>query len=124
MTAAHRRRSTVARVRRSALVTVVAAFACLSLAGPSSAAVRFGSDLQGNVSFDRGCDDISCTRMLLSVNGTEIRSPIDGVVVRWRALGEGLAQLQVMRRDADGAWRAVAASAPEQFTPRVDLGEW
>ena len=95
------------------LLVPLAACAALAVAPAAGhAAVPVGSDLTNTVLIDEGCDDrsASCTRMLLSVGGVEASSPIDGVVVRWRLVGEGTVRLRVIHRDGD-TWSS-GASAP------------
>jgi hypothetical protein len=116
--------ATVAGVR--SLITLVCAVAAAVLfAGESQAApITVGSDLTGTVSADNGCEAVSCTRVLVSVNNVEIRSPIDGVVVRWRAIGQGTVRLRLARRDAVGGWSAGPSSDFVAFPVGSERGEW
>src|SRR5690349_1833884 len=89
-----------------------------------AATVTVGSDLRSTVTVDNGCEDVSCTRTLSSVGGVEVRAPIDGVVVRWRAVGAGIVHLRLARRDAAGAWRAGPATPAVSFPAGAERGEW
>ena len=75
---------------RHAFAALCAVLLAGAVAPPSQAAtITVGSDLTGTVSADNGCEGQSCTRLLVSVNGVGQSSPVDGVVVRWRAVGQG-----------------------------------
>src|SRR5690349_24155814 len=67
----------------------VAVVASATPAASRAEIVTVGSDLRGTVIVDNGCEAVSCTRTLSTIGGLEVRSPIDGVVVRWRAVGTG-----------------------------------
>src|SRR3954468_316010 len=96
-TKASRSAATFARV--FARIPLLLAFALL-LAAPGSgqAAVTFGSDLTAAGLPDDGCEIGTCTRMLELLGGRTVGSPIDGVVVRWRAEGKGTLRLRAIRR--------------------------
>ena len=107
----------------------LAAFCAVLLAGAAPAAsgaapITVGSDLRGTVSADNGCEATSCTRVLLSVDNAEIRSPVDGVVVRWRAIGQGTVRLRLARRDAGGTWSAGPSSDFVAFPTGSETAEW
>jgi hypothetical protein len=109
------------------LVLAALCLAVLAAAVPAAsraATVTVGSDLRSTVTVDNGCEEVSCTRTLSSVGGVEVGSPIDGVVVRWRAVGVGIVHLRLARRDAAGAWRAGPATPAVAFPPGAERGEW
>jgi hypothetical protein len=110
------------RCTLAALCSVL--FAGAAPAVSRAATVTVGSDLSAAVTVDNGCEAGSCTRTLLSLGGTEVRSPVDGVVVRWRAVGAGLVHLRLARRDAGGAWRAGPATPAVAFPAGAERGEW
>jgi len=106
-----------------------AALCAVLLAGAAAPATRaatitIGSDLTGTVSADNGCEGQSCTRLLVSVNGVAQSSPVDGVVVRWRAVGQGIVRLRLARPDAGATWRAGPASEFVAFPTGSERGEW
>ena len=106
-----------------------AALCAVLLAGAAAPATRaatitIGSDLTGTVSADNGCEGQSCTRLLVSVNGVGQSSPVDGVVVRWRAVGQGIVRLRLARPDTGATWRAGPASEFVAFPPGSERGEW
>src|SRR3954468_11097311 len=80
-------------VRLPLVALCVALVASVAPAASRAATVAVGSDLRGTVTVDNGCEAVSCTRTLSSLGGVEVRSPIDGVVVRWRAVGTGIVHL-------------------------------
>jgi len=106
-----------------------AALCAVLLAGAAAPATRaatitIGSDLTGTVSADNGCEGQSCTRLLVSVNGVGQSSPVDGVVVRWRAIGQGIVRLRLARPDTGATWRAGPASEFVAFPTGSERGEW
>ena len=106
-----------------------AALCAVLLAGAAAPATRaatitIGSDLTGTVSADNGCEGQSCTRLLVSVNGVGQSSPVDGVVVRWRAVGQGIVRLRLARPDTGATWRAGPASEFVAFPTGSERGEW
>ncbi len=111
-------RSSPSHITLPALATPLLAFMLLAAPPPESRAATFGSDLQGDVTIDEGCElRRSCTRMLFSLDGKDAGSPNDGVVVRWRAVGTGEIRLRLVRREGD-SWTAGPAS--ELATVPVD----
>jgi len=106
-----------------------AALCAVLLAGAAApatqaATITIGSDLTGTVSADNGCEGQSCTRLLVSVNGVGQSSPVDGVVVRWRAVGQGIVRLRLARPDTGATWRAGPASEFVPFPTGSERGEW
>ncbi len=110
---------------RHAFAALCAVLLAGAVAPPTQAAtIKVGSDLTGTVSADNGCEGQSCTRLLVSVNGVGQSSPVDGVVVRWRAIGQGIVRLRLARPDTGATWRAGPASEFVAFPTGSERGEW
>ena len=110
---------------RHAFAALCAVLLAGAVAPPTQAAtITVGSDLTGTVSADNGCEGQSCTRLLVSVNGVGQSSPVDGVVVRWRAIGQGIVRLRLARPDTGATWRAGPASEFVAFPTGSERGEW
>ena len=106
-------------------MTAAIAFAALA-ATPAvgQAASTVGSDLALPVTVESGCEVPStCTRMLVTSNGEDVGSPVDGVIVGWKAVGKGTIRLRVVSRGGD-TWTAGAVSEPATFPSDSDQGEF
>jgi hypothetical protein len=101
-------------------IGVVLGAIVLALPAPARAAVSFGSSLASG-SDPVGCSEDECTSTLEDVQGgSHARSPIEGVVVRWRlrtntvpAPGESV-RLRILRDMGSNSWHFVRSSG--QFT--------
>src|SRR5215213_3774096 len=94
----HRARTVCGLVRSSrfpilarlAPATAAALAALAAAPAVGHAASTFGSDLKSPTTIDDGCEGPgTCTRLLFSIDGKDVTSPIDGVVVHWSAVGKG-----------------------------------
>jgi hypothetical protein len=106
------------------------------LAGPTTAsgAVTIGSDLTASDFFDSDpCEDPGgCGGVQQGIPDRVTAAPFDGVIVRWRARGLGLARLQVARYTGEDTAILAAISAPvympslstnSVFPTRLPIGE-
>ncbi|HYU60045.1 MAG TPA: hypothetical protein VEK39_04745 [Solirubrobacterales bacterium] len=90
--------------------------AFLALPSTSSAAVTIGADVNATANTSVGtCNGIfSCTWAQTDPSTAgpvqQVRSPIDGVIVRWRVFGAGTLQLQVIT-SADGDNASASATS-------------
>jgi hypothetical protein len=108
---------------RLAPATAAALAALAAAPAVGHAASTFGSDLKSPTTIDDGCEGPgTCTRLLFSIDGKDVTSPIDGVVVHWNALGKGTIRLRIVHRDGD-TWTAGAVSEPSAV-PAGDRGDW
>jgi hypothetical protein len=104
----------------------IAALAAVLVAAPASgeAAVTIGSDLSPAPSSAGTCTpptDPCTVANLALLGGGELSSPIDGVVVRWRARasndepGGTPLRLRVIRPRAGGSFTAISSSTTREF---------
>ena len=113
-----------AQPARFALTPALLGLALLAAApAEGRAATTVGTDLLAPISAKDTCPTgKTCTRMLLAVSGTEVASPVDGVIVRWRVVGTGPLRLRVLGRDGTN-WTAGAVSEPATgLTPMQPRG--
>ena len=107
-------------MRRIVLASVLTAVAGFALAAPSGvfAATLVGSPLTGNFSSSSRSCTPACTdfNTALPEPGANVTSPITGVIVRWRMMGNAGGasfQLRVVHSAGGGQYIGVGASSPE-----------
>ena len=107
-------------MRRIVLASVLTAVAGFALAAPSGvfAATLVGSPLTGNFSSSSRSCTPACTdfNTALPEPGANVTSPITGVIVRWRMMGNAGGasfQLRVVHSAGGGQYIGAGASSPE-----------
>jgi hypothetical protein len=109
---------TTGKLRTAALSVAAAVVALLAVPASGHGAITIGSDM-GPPAGSGGCLSSPCTWATDTVPGRTFRSPMDGVVVRWRVKGaRGELRLRVLRPPKpDDGNTATGAGSSEIRTP-------
>ncbi|MDX6644249.1 MAG: hypothetical protein QOD76_2211 [Solirubrobacteraceae bacterium] len=109
------------RGKEAVILLAICCFGAAWSAAPAGAAMTFGSALADPPDTPSVCGS-SSTWATTSLEGTDLTSPIDGVIARWRVRGSGAhdqaftksgasVELRVLRPAAGGEYTAVGRSA-------------